>query len=225
MANGKFVAYYRVSTVKQGKSGLGLEAQKQAVANYLNGGRWKMVGEFVEVESGKRKDRPQLTEALALCRLHGAMLLIAKLDRLARNVLFTATLMESSVKFIAVDFPDANNLTIHILAAVAEHEAAMISARTRGALAAAKARGVVLGCGNDKIAAYAKAGAKASALRRSADAKKRTADLIPRIRHHQAKGAASLRQIADRLNAEGIPTARGGGEWSAVQVQRVLMAA
>jgi DNA invertase Pin-like site-specific DNA recombinase len=224
MANGKFVAYYRVSTAKQGKSGLGLDAQKEAVSKYLNGGRWKLAGEFIEVESGKRKDRPALTEALALCRLHNATLVIAKLDRLARNVLFTATLMESSVKFIAVDFPDANNLTIHILAAVAEHEAAMISARTKAALAAAKARGVVLGCGNDNIAAYAKRGAKASALHRGAKAEKRTADLVPRIRHYQAEGATSLRQIATRLNEEGIPTARGG-EWSAVQVQRVLASA
>ena len=224
MANGKFVAYYRVSTAKQGKSGLGLEAQKQAVTNYLNGGRWKLVEEFVEVESGKRKDRPVLTEALALCRLHGATLLIAKLDRLARNVKFTATMMESSVKFTAVDFPDANNLTIHILAAVAEHEAAMISARTKAALAAARARGVVLGCGNDNIAAYAKRGAKASAKRRSADAEKRTTDLIPRINHYRSEGATTLRQIAARLNDEGIHTARGG-VWSAVQVARVMKAA
>jgi len=224
MANGKFVAYYRVSTVKQGKSGLGLEAQKEAVSKYLNGGRWNLVGEFIEVESGKRKDRPALTEALALCRLHNATLVIAKLDRLARNVLFTATLMESSVKFTAVDFPDANNLTIHILAAVAEHEAAMISTRTKAALAAAKARGVVLGCGNDNIATYAAVGAKASALQRSAKAEKRTADLLPRIHHHQADGATTLRQIANRLNAEGITTARGG-QWSAVQVQRVMQTA
>lgn len=224
MANGKFVAYYRVSTAKQGKSGLGLEAQKQAVTNYLNGGRWKLVGEFVEVESGKRKDRPALTDALALCRLHGATLLIAKLDRLARNVLFTATLMESSVKFTAVDFPDANNLTIHILAAVAEHEAAMISARTKAALAAAKARGVALGCGNDNIAAYASEGAKASATRRKAKAAVRSNDLIPRINHYRSEGDTTLRQIAARLNAEGIQTARGG-EWSAVQVARVMQAA
>ena len=190
----------------------------------MNGGRWKLAGEFVEVESGKRKDRPALTEALALCRLHGATLLIAKLDRLARNVLFTATLMESSVKFTAVDFPNANNLTIHILAAVAEHEAAMISARTKAALAAAKARGVVLGCGNDNIATYAKRGAKASAARRSATAGKRAADLISRINHFRSEGATTLRQIAARLNDEGITTARGG-EWSAVQVARVMQTA
>ena len=123
MTNGKFVAYYRVSTQKQGQSGLGLEAQKEAVRVYLNGGRWKLVGEFKEVESGKRNDRPALAEALAMCRIHGATLIIAKLDRFARNVAFISNLMESGVEFTATDFPQANRLTIHILAAVAEHEA------------------------------------------------------------------------------------------------------
>lgn len=223
MANGKYVAYYRVSTVKQGRSGLGLEAQKEAVERYLNGGRWRMMGEFTEVESGKRKDRPALAEALALCRVHDATLIIAKLDRLARNVLFTATLMESGVKFTAVDFPDANNLTIHILAAVAEHEAAMISARTRAALAAAKVRGKVLGCGNDHIAKHAKRGARASAARRAALAQKRNADLQPVIARVRASGATSLREIADRFNAEEIPTARRGVKWHATSVRRVLL--
>jgi DNA invertase Pin-like site-specific DNA recombinase len=222
--NGKFVAYYRVSTAKQGKSGLGLEAQKQAVTNYLNGGRWKLAGEFVEVESGKRDDRPKLVEALSLCRLLGATLLVAKLDRLARNVQFTATLLKSSVKFTAVDFPDANNLTIHILAAVAEHEAVVTGTRTKAALAAAKAKGTKLGCGNDKIAAYAKRGAKASAAKRSAKVAKRNTDLIPRINHYRAEGAVTLRQIAARLNDDGVATARGG-EWSAVQVSRVMQTA
>ena len=195
MANGKFVAYYRVSTQKQGASGLGLEAQKEAVRTYLNGGRWKMVAEFTEVESGKRNDRPALADALALCRIHGATLIIAKLDRLARNVAFISNLMESGVEFTAVDFPQANRLTIHILAAVAEHEAVMISARTKAALAAAQARGVVLGGNRGNIAAEASKGAQAS--------------------------AAVLRAIAAALNENGIPSARGG-EWSAVQVSRVL---
>lgn len=223
MANGKYVAYYRVSTAKQGKSGLGLEAQKEAVQRYLNGGRWRMMGEFTEVESGKRKDRPALADALALCRLHDATLIIAKLDRLARNVLFTATLMESGVKFTAVDFPDANNLTVHILSAVAEHEAAMISARTKAALAAAKARGKVLGCGNDSIAKHAKRGARASAVRRIALAEKRNVDLQPVIARIRASGATSLREIADRLNAQEIPTARRGVKWHANSVRRVLL--
>jgi DNA invertase Pin-like site-specific DNA recombinase len=130
MAQGRFVAYYRVSTDRQGRSGLGLEAQREAVRSYLDGGSWQLVEEVVEVESGKRNDRPKLGEALKLCRLHGATLIIAKLDRLARNVAFVSNLMESGVDFVAVDFPQANRLTVHILAAVAEHEAAMISQRT-----------------------------------------------------------------------------------------------
>src|ERR1041385_5272022 len=142
MATGKFIAYHRVSTQKQGRSGLGLEAQRQAVADFLNGGSWRLVEEFTEVESGKRDDRPVLAKALAACRVHKATLVIAKLDRLARNVEFTARLMNSDVDFVACDFPQANRLTIHILAAVAEHEREAISARTKAALAAAKRRGV-----------------------------------------------------------------------------------
>src|SRR4051812_41758138 len=145
MAQGKFVAYYRVSTTRQGQSGLGLEAQRKAVTDFLDGGHWQLVAEAVEVESGKRSDRPKLQEALRLCRLHGATLVIAKLDRLARNVAFISNLMESGVDFVAVDFPQANRLTVHILAAVAEHEREMIAQRTKAALAAAKARGVKLG--------------------------------------------------------------------------------
>ena len=143
--NGRYVAYYRVSTAKQGASGLGLEAQQEAVRTYLNGGNWQLVAELTEVESGKRNDRPKLAEALRLCRTRKATLIIAKLDRLARNVNFISNLMEAKVEFTAVDFPTANRLTVHILAAVAEHEALMISARTKAALQAAKARGVVLG--------------------------------------------------------------------------------
>jgi DNA invertase Pin-like site-specific DNA recombinase len=118
-----------------------LEAQQTAVRDYLNGGDWRLVAEVTEVESGKRSDRPKLAEAFKLCRLHGATLIIAKLDRLARNVAFISNLMESGVEFHAVDFPQANRLTVHILAAVAEHEAKMISERTKVALAAAKRRG------------------------------------------------------------------------------------
>src|SRR5437016_11437517 len=139
----KYIAYFRVSTARQGRSGLGLEAQRQAVRTHLNG--VKPLSEFTEVESGRRSDRPKLTEALAACRVHKATLVIAKLDRLARNVAFVSNLMDAGVEFEAVDFPQANRLTIHILAAVAEHEARMISERTRAALAAAKVRGKSLG--------------------------------------------------------------------------------
>src|SRR5262249_4207752 len=147
---GKFVAYFRVSTDRQGKSGLGLEAQRKSVLDYLDGGRWELVAEFTEVESGKRSDRPELTKAIGVCKRHKAKLVIAKLDRLSRNLAFIATLMESGVEFIAVDNPHANKLTIHILAAVAQHEREMISARTSAALKAAKARGKRLG--NPKLA-------------------------------------------------------------------------
>jgi DNA invertase Pin-like site-specific DNA recombinase len=228
MAEGKFVAYYRVSTGKQMRSGLGLEAQKQAVANYLNGGRWKLVGEFTEQESGKRSDRPELAKALALCRIRKATLVIAKLDRLARNVHFVSGLMESNVDFVAVDFPTANRLTIHILAAVAEHEAQMISERTRAALQAAKARGVVLGRPNSDIAAYAKRGAAASVLARQRNAQKRTDDRnaqLDLIRADfqliQKAGNTSLRQIAAALNDKHIP-APGGGRWHPNSVRRVM---
>ena len=142
---GKFVAYFRVSTDRQGKSGLGLEAQREAVLAYLDGGSWQLVGEFTEVESGKRSDRPQLAAALVACKKHKAKLVIAKLDRLSRNLAFIATLMDSGVEFVAVDNPHANKLTVHILAAVAQHEREMIAQRTKDALAAAKARGVKLG--------------------------------------------------------------------------------
>src|SRR5918911_4494153 len=145
MAQGRFVSYLRVSTDRQGKSGLGLEAQRKAVEDYLNSGSRILVAEFMEVESGKHDARPKLAEALAMCRRCGATLIIAKLDRLARNIAFISNLMESGVEFVAADFSQANRLTVHILAAVAEHEAEAISRRTKKALAAAKARGVELG--------------------------------------------------------------------------------
>jgi DNA invertase Pin-like site-specific DNA recombinase len=239
MAQGKFVAYYRVSTAKQGRSGLGLEAQQEAVRSYLNGGSWQLVDEVIEVESGKRNDRPKLAEALRLCRLHGAILIIAKLDRLARNVAFISNLMESGVEFIAVDFPQANRLTVHILAAVAEHEAKAISTRTKDALASkrafyakltneakaelrAKGKATQLGGDRGNLPAVAKAGAKASVAARITKANNRASDLAPIIKELKAAGAVSLRQIATGLNAKGIRTARGG-DWDATQVKRVIM--
>jgi DNA invertase Pin-like site-specific DNA recombinase len=216
---GKFVAYYRVSTQRQGRSGLGLDAQQAAVRNYLNGGDWRLVGEVTEVESGKRSDRPKLAEALKLCRLHGATLIIAKLDRLARNVAFISNLMEAGVEFHAVDFPQANRLTVHILAAVAEHEAKVISERTKAALAAAKRRGVKLGGYRGTTLTKAMRKAASETLEKRADA--RAADLAPIITELQASGATSLRAIAAGLNQRQIPTAKGG-QWSATQVMRVM---
>jgi DNA invertase Pin-like site-specific DNA recombinase len=223
MATGRFVAYYRVSTQGQGASGLGLDAQHESVQSYLNGGRWKLVGEETEIESGKRNDRPALARALSLCRLHKATLVIAKLDRLARNVHFISTLMEDKdVDFVAVDFPTANRLTIHILAAVAEHEAEMISARTKAALQAAKARGAILG--GDRagtLSLHSAKGAAASRAIRTAKARKRHADILPAIESVKADGMTTLTGIAETLNQRGIPAPRGGA-WSAVQVARVV---
>lgn len=213
--SGKWVSYLRVSTDKQGKSGLGLEAQRKAVADFLNGGRWQLLTEFVEVESGNRSDRPQLASALAACKKHKAKLVIAKLDRLARNVNFVSGLMETGVEFVAADMPFANKLTIHILAAVAEHEREAISARTKAALAAAKARGVKLG--GPKLRLAQLNGATAN----KAEADRFAANTLPLIREAQKAGASSLRAIADILNARGVRTARGG-KWAATQVRDIL---
>ena len=224
MTKGRFVSYLRVSTARQGASGLGLEAQPEAVARHLNGGSWTLVEEVVEVESGKHNNRPAIAEALRLCQLHRATLIIAKLDRLARNVHFISSLMEANVEFIAVDFPQANRLTVHILADVAEHEATMVSSLTQAGLAAAKARGVALGGkrGNpDRMRLMAQRGNAISAVVRTAAVKKRNRDLMPVIVDIRASGFTTPTQIADNLNARGI-TAPRGGTWSAVQVGRVL---
>ena len=213
----RYIAYYRVSTARQGRSGLGIEAQKQAVQAHLNG--QKAISEFVEVESGRRNDRPKLAEALAACRVHKATLIIAKLDRLARNVAFVSSLMEAGVEFQACDFPQANRLTIHILAAVAEHEARMISERTRAALAAAKARGAVLGGFRGRAGTCIDL-AKARAVR-TAKAQQRAVDLGQTIEQLRSTGATSLRAIAVGLNRNGITAPRGGG-WSASQVRSTL---
>jgi len=217
-----YVAYYRVSTKKQGRSGLGLDAQREAVAAYLASVKGKLIAEFTEIEHGTRRGnhRPELAAALAQCRVHGATLVIGKLDRLARNVAFTSGLMESSVEFVACDYPEANRLTIHIMAAMAEHEAQMISERTKLALAAAKRKGVVLGGDRGNTHLIYRKGNKASAKVRTENAQRRAADLLPVIDAIKAEGAVSLRQIAEGLNQRGIPTARGG-EWSAVQVSRL----
>lgn len=223
MKTGKFISYLRVSTVRQGSSGLGLEAQREVVNKYLNGGHWRLIQEIVEVESGKRNDRPKIAEALRLCRLHNATLVIAKLDRLARNVHFISSLMESGVDFVACDFPQANRLTVHILAAVAEHEAGMISARTKAALAAAKARGVKLGGqrgSRTRMSKMATKGARASAITRQRAAAKRRDDLLPLIEELRAKGVTSLWGLAEGLNEAGLTSARGG-RWSATQVRRI----
>ena len=221
MANaGKFVVYYRVSTQKQGRSGLGLDAQRDAVLTYLNGGNWSIAAEFTEIESGKKSDRPEFAKALAACRLHRATLVIAKLDRLARKVHFVSSLMESGVEFVAADNPHANKLTIHILVAMAEHEAEMISDRTKKALAAAKRRGTVLGGFRGKVPTARHRAMSAEARQRKAS--ERVTDLAPILKELREAGATSLRAIAAGLNQRHIPTSRGEGEWTATQVTRVL---
>lgn len=220
MAEGRFISYLRVSTRKQGASGLGVEAQRQAVLDFLNGGRWNLISEVIEVESGKRDDnRPKLAEALRLCRLHGATLLVAKLDRLARDAHFLLGLSKAGVEFTACDMPAANRMTVGIMAVVAEEERRMISARTKAALAAAKARGVKLG-GDRGAVLSDEARAKGTAAGK-ATANARASDLGPIVAEIRATGASSLREIAAGLNERAIPTARGTS-WSAVQVSRVL---
>ncbi len=221
MAEGRFVSYLRVSTAKQGHSGLGLEAQRKAVADYLNGGQWQLVTEVVEIESGKRSDRPKLEEALRLCRLHNATLVIAKLDRLSRDAHFLLGLEKAGVDFVAADMPSANRLTVGIMAMVADEERRMISRRTKEALAAAKARGKKLGGNRGNLSVGGTKGHVASLATRQAKARSRASDLAPVIEELKASGAVSLRQIAAGLNAKGIRTARGGA-WSAMQVQRVM---
>jgi len=208
-----FIAYYRVSTDRQGQSGLGLDAQRAAVAGFVTG-RGELSAEFVEVESGRKNDRPQLAAALDLCRRQRATLVIAKLDRLARNVAFLARLMESGAEFVAVDNPHANKLMLHMLSAFAEHERDQISARTTAALAAAKARGVALGSPNPAAAA-ARGRAALAAL--EAPAKARAVPIIHRLRSE----GVTLRGIAAALVAEGVPPLRGS-TWHPSTVRLLL---
>jgi DNA invertase Pin-like site-specific DNA recombinase len=216
MATGKFVSYLRVSTDRQGQSGLGLEAQRKAVTDYLNGGKWTLVAEFVEVESGSKDDRPKLADAMSLARAHGATLLIAKLDRLSRDAHFLLGLQKAGVSFVAVDMPQANALTIGIMALVAQQEREAISKRTKEALAAAKARGVKLGGWRGYTPTAADNASAGRALAAKANA--RAADLKPIF---DRLGPLSLRQMATALMSEGVPTPRGGSVWTAVQVARV----
>lgn len=219
----RIVSYLRVSTARQGMSGLGLEAQRAAVTAFAKGGGHGIVSEHVEVESGKRTDRPQLAAALAACRVHRATLAIAKLDRLARNVAFIANLMDGGVEFVACDMPHANRLTLHLLAAMAEYERDMISQRTKAALAAAKARGVRLG--NPQGASHLHNGCRDAAaisatVRRSAAAAFSTS-VVPVIMRLRAEGIGSATSLALALNRQGVP-APSGGIWYAQQVRRVV---
>ena len=213
MANGQYIAYYRVSTARQGQSALGLEAQQQAVKQYLNGGDWSIIAEFTEVESGKRiSNRPKLAEAIELCKMHKATLIIAKLDRLARNVHFISGLMESGVEFLATDNPNANRLMLHMLAAFAEHERFQISQRTKDALAAAKARGVKLGKHSIILSQQNHDRAMDFAL-----------SLQPVLAAIRSEGYTTTRSICEQLNLRGVPSYGGSGrKWHIGTTHKLL---
>jgi len=209
-----YVAYYRVSTPKQGQSGLGLAAQRKSVIDFV-AGHGEIIHEFTEVESTKN-DRPELSSALATCKRYKATLVIARLDRLARNVAFISNLMDSKIDFVAVDMPYANRLSLHVLAAVAEHEREMISKRTILALQAAKARGVKLG--NPSLAATAHRAYEAITRNKEAH----HASVKP-ILEDLRKSGCSLSEIAQELNERNVPTARGG-LWYPTTVKNILQA-
>ena len=224
MATGAFISYLRVSTARQGKSGLGLEAQRKAVADYLNGGNWQLLAEMVEVESGKKSDRPVLQEAIDLSKATGATLVVAKIDRLTRDAAFLLSLRDAGIDFVAADMPDANRLTVGIMALVAEQEREAISRRTKDALAAAKARGVQLGAYRDGqfvgrvgTAADTQKASIARAAKYEAAARMK----LPLLQRVDPLGSLSLRQIAERLNAMEVPTVSGKGSWSANSVKRL----
>jgi len=206
----QYVAYYRVSTQRQGQSGLGLDAQRHAIAGY------DIIAEFTEVESGKKADRPELAQALALAKETGSTLLIAKLDRLARNVHFITGLLEAGVPIVCADMPEADRTFLQMAAVFAEWEGRRISERTKAALAAAKQRGIKLGS-----PCPAKGGAATAGIRRDATAKvaPQAMPVITALRN----AGQSLRAIASALNSAGIPTAMGG-QWHASSVRNLINA-
>lgn len=218
--NGKFVAYYRVSTDRQGASGLGLEAQRDAITRYLNGGNWKLIGEFTEVESGTRRklrERPMLDGALKLAKREKATLIVAKLDRLARDVQFISELLNSQVKFICADAPEADRTFLQMMSVFAEYEGRRIGERTKAALAQLKKKGKKLGSPTPEIGAAA----GTAVLVAKADA---YAERVgPVVRDIVRKtGASSLHDIAKALTRSGVKTPRGNDEWRPQQVSNLL---
>jgi DNA invertase Pin-like site-specific DNA recombinase len=214
----KVVTYYRCSTSRQGRSGLGLDAQRAAVLTYAKG-RHEIIAEYVEVESGKNNNRPELAAALHRAKVTGAILCIAKLDRLSRDAAFLLTLRDSGVRFIAADMPDANDMTVGIMAVVASEERKAIAARTREALAAAKARGRVLGHRSTLVAG---AGQIRATARTREIAASTARDLMVVIEDIQASGITTLKGIARELQSRRIQTPRGGTTWQGVQVRRIM---
>jgi DNA invertase Pin-like site-specific DNA recombinase len=227
MADGKFVSYLRVSTDQQGRSGLGVEAQREAVERFLNGGNWKLVREYVETESGKRSDRPKLKATLAHAKAIGATVVFAKLDRLTRNVDLLRSLVASNVDLVFCDLPHVppgamGRFLLTQMASVAELEAGLISERTKAALAAAKRRGVKLGNPNGARALRGKqVGNDAAVARIKADASERAENLRAIVDDLKAQGVTSVRAIAEALNKNGIKTQRGG-DWHPTSAARLL---
>ena len=218
----RFIAYERVSTARQGQSGLGLEAQRNSIDAFAAARNADLIGRFTEVESGRTPDRPELGAAIRLARLTGATLVIAKLDRLSRNAAFLLTLRDSGVKFLAVDMPEANDLTVGIMALVAQAEREAISRRTKEALAVAKARGVKLGNPNG-AAALMRAGKGGAALRQTVarNADRHAESLAPVLADIRAQGHMTLRAIAGALNDRGMLTRRGG-QWHVSNVRNLI---
>jgi DNA invertase Pin-like site-specific DNA recombinase len=218
----KVVAYYRVSTAAQGRSGLGLQAQRSAVEGYCRGRECQLLAEFTEVESGKRNDRPELAKALHYAKVTGATLVIAKLDRLSRNAAFLLQLQDSGARFVAADMPEACHLTVGILALVAQQEREAISARTKAALKAAKDRGTKLGNPNGAAALHRAAKGNASAVRAlKVAADRHAADLAPVVAQLQSEGYSSLPALAKALNERQMQTPRGG-KWYPSSVRNLL---
>ena len=226
MSQGSIVTYLRVSTARQGKSGLGLEAQQKAVSDYLSTGQWNLLEEFVEVESGKNSKRPKLLEAIELCKASGAKLLVGRLDRLARDAAFLMNLKDAGIDFVCADMPEANRLTIGIMALVAEQEREAISKRTKEALAAAKARGVQLGAYRDGVYVGGKGNAdtaRNASAARTVKFRANAVDKLPLLKRYDPDGSMSLRAIADIFNRYGVKTVSGRGQWSANSVRRLKM--
>jgi DNA invertase Pin-like site-specific DNA recombinase len=227
MAKGKFISYLRVSTDKQGRSGLGLEAQREAVTRYLNGGNWTVVAEYVETESGRRSDRPKLAAALSHAKAIGATLVFAKLDRLTRNVDLLRTLVASGVDLVFCDLPHVpagamGRFLLTQMASVAELEAGLISERTKAALAAAKARGVKLGNPNGaRCLRGTQVGNKEAVAAVKQKAQEHANNLRAIVEDIRAQGITSIRKIAEELNSRAVLAPRGG-EWQPTTVVRLL---
>lgn len=214
-----YIAYYRQSTIKQQISGLGVEAQQEIVHNYAKSGN--ILHEFIETESGRKTDRPKLKEAIAMCRKTGSLLIVAKLDRLSRNVAFTSKLLESDVDIVFCDFPEANKLILHIISSIAEYEANLISQRTRQSLEAKKARGVKLGRADNLMNKHAQAIAnsvKTNKAKAQANTNNMRAAALLRLLVNEGK---TLTEMTDLLNEQGFVTSKGG-KFHITQVSRLV---